>query len=149
MSREQIETLQKRYLDGETTNEEEQLLRQYFTTTQMVPTEWKAYQALFNWEVSGQHSVKSNDTALMPSRHTRYERLAVAASIAAFLLFGAGIMAMLLRSSHAELQQNYAVLNGHYTTDAAIVAREAEEALLMVSATDDDTFDAINILATP
>ena len=58
-------------------------------------------------------------------------------------------MAMLLRSSHAELQQNYAVLNGHYTTDAAIVAREAEEALLMVSATDDDTFDAINILATP
>lgn len=151
MNREQIEQLLESYLNGDTTNEEEGLLRQYFTTTDIVPPEWRGYKALFCWEANRQHSAKGNDGTLIPRKPTRRYRFAVAACIAALLLVGAGIMATLFSPSRAEMQtaQNYAVLDGHYTTDAAIIAREAEEALLMVSASDEDTFDAIDILATP
>lgn len=151
MKREEIENLLNRYLDGETTNEEERLLRQFFATTQMVPTEWKAYQALFRWEASRQTSAPSDATPPAPSGPARPHRLAVAASISATLLLGAGIAASLLhpKSAGGQPSQDYAVLDGRYTTDATVIAREAEEALLMVSATDEDTFEAIDILATP
>jgi hypothetical protein len=42
---------------------------------------------------------------------------------------------------------NYAIIDGCYTNDAAIIARETEEALLLVSATDEETFDAIDIFS--
>ena len=73
--------------------------------------------------------------------------MAIAASIAALLLLGAGITTKLLSPSNKPV--NYAVLDGRYTTDEAIIAREAEEALLLVSSSDEDTFDAIDILDTP
>ena len=147
MNKEQIEKLLKRYLEGDTTNEEENLLRHFFTTTQIVPPEWEGYKALFCWEASQQHPANSRSAipALKPSR------LAIAASIAALLLIGAGIMATLLHSSHAAQQtmQSYAVLDGRYTTDAAVIAREVEEALLLVSVTEEETFDAIDNLEIP
>ena len=147
MNRKQIDEMLNRYLDGATTNEEERILRLYFSTTQIVPTEWEAYKALFSWEArqhdstSHGHSVLAR-TAQRPSQHHYF---AIAASIAALLIIGAGIATMLQHS----LSKNYAIIDGHYTTDAATIRSEAEEALLMVGATDDETFDAIDILAIP
>ena len=171
MNREQIEDLLKRYLDGETTNEEEQLLRQYFATTQIVPPEWKAYKALFGWE-NDQRTEQREPSSVFewPSRDGRRQsqrqsasgintasapiarkyRMPIAASIAALFVIGAGITAGLLHSSHPDQQgvKSYAVLDGHYTTDETIIAHEVEEALLMVSASDEETFDAIDYLTT-
>lgn len=149
MNREKIEILLKRYLDGDTTNEEEKLLRRYFTATQIVPKEWEPYKALFCWEASQQHPLVSDNAT--PAHTLKEYRMAIVASIAALLLVGAGMTAMLLYSLHTEQQtvHNYAVLDGCYTTDAAVIAYEAEEALLLVAATDEETFDAIDILATP
>ena len=50
MKQQEIQTLIDRYLDGETTNDEERRLRQYFAETQLVPPEWRPYKALFAWE---------------------------------------------------------------------------------------------------
>ena len=168
MNREQIEELLKHYLDGKTTNEEEQLLRQYFATTQIVPPEWKAYKALFGWENSQRTEQREPSSMLeWPSRDgrrqsqrrsstnvnaasapaSRKKRMAIAASIAALLFVGAGITTKLLSPSNKRV--NYAVLDGRYTTDEAVIVREAEEALLLVSSSDEDTFDAIDFLDTP
>jgi hypothetical protein len=67
------------------------------------------------------------------------------------LLVGAGITTMLLGSDQngGHAPRNYAVLDGRYTTDADIIAREAEMALQLVAASDEETFDAINDFATP
>ena len=147
MNREQIENLLKHYLDGETTNEEEQLLRQYFVHTQIVPPEWNAYKVLFCWEESLRQSATTAHAASTPVVTKR--RMLIAAVIAALIVIGAGITTKLLSPSHIEQQVNYAVLNGCYTTDKAVIAREAEEALLLVSSSDEDTFDAIDILDIP
>ncbi|MBO4811293.1 MAG: hypothetical protein J5552_06975 [Prevotella sp.] len=151
MNKEQIEKLLERYLDGETTNEEENLLRHYFTTTQIVPPEWEAYKALFCWEVSQQQPANSNSAMAASTPKRQKSHLLIAASIAVLLLIGAGIVATLLHPSHARQQtiQNYAVLDGRFTTDATVIAREVEEALLLVSASDEDTFDAIENLEIP
>lgn len=147
MNREQIEDLLKHYLDGETTNEEEQLLRQYFVHTQIVPSEWNAYKALFCWEESMRQSATTAHAASAPV--VRKRRMLIAAAIAALIVIGAGITTRLLSPSSNEQQANYAVLDGRYTTDKAVIAREAEEALLLVSSSDEDTFDAIDILDIP
>lgn len=149
MNKEQIEYLLKRYLDGETTNEEEQQLRQYFATLQIIPPEWKAYKALFGWEDRLQQSAISANAASAPIARKR--RLFIAASIAALIVIGVGFTAPLLHSSHVEQQsaKNYAILDGRYTTDEVIIAHEVEEALLMASASDEDTFGAIDILDIP
>lgn len=147
MNRERIEDLLKHYLDGETTNEEEQLLRQYFANAQTVPPEWNAYKSLFCWEESMRHPATCAHAALasVGNRH----RMVIAASIAALIAIGAGITAKLLSPSSMEQPANYAVLNGRYTTDRAVIVREAEEALLLVSCSDEDTFEAIDILDIP
>lgn len=153
MKPDQIENLLNRYLNGDTTNEEEEQLRQYFTQAQMVPLAWEPYKALFSWE-KHQQSAAQGGTEGVPSTTIRpfsKYRLLVAASIAALLLVGAGITTMLLGSDQngGHAPRNYAVLDGRYTTDADIIAREAEMALQLVAASDEETFDAINDFATP
>ena len=143
MNREQIEDLLKQYLDGETTNEEEQLLRQYFANTQIVPPEWNVYKALFCWENNLRHPATSAHAAMVPV--ARKYRMFIAASIAALITIGAGITTNFI----IKQQVNYAVLDGRYTTDKAVIAHEAEGALLLVSSSDEDTFEAIDILDIP
>ena len=152
MKRDQIENLLSRYINGDTTNEEEEQLRQFFTRTQVVPPEWNPYKELFAWERLQQSAALGNDaesasTTILPIR--KYRPL-VAAGVAALVLVGIGLTTILLRSGRAEVQrsQDYAVLDGLYTTDADIIAHEAEMALQLVSSSDEDTFDAIDIFAT-
>ena len=142
MKQEEIEVLLERYLDGNTTNEEEKLLRCYFNETQLVSPEWRYYKVLFHWEHSQSHNA-SQTTNLRP------RRMAVAAAIAALLLVGAGITTALIRQSvndKSEQQQDYAIIDGRLTTDAVLIAQEAEQALMMVTTTEEETLDALNIL---
>ena len=145
MKQQEIQTLIDRYLDGETTNDEERRLRQYFAETQLVPPEWRPYKALFAWEQREARQVCCDVIATHP--HRRHRRLAIAASLAALLLVGAGVATTLLRQpQQPEATRNYAVIDGHVTTDAARIAQEAEEALTLVATTEEDTFEALNIL---
>jgi len=138
MKQEQIQQLLNRYLDGLTTNQEERQLRHYFRKTQIVPPEWRPYKVLFAWE-------QREDQKQRSSRRN-YMKHGIAASLTALILVGAGLTAKLLITQHSTLntQQNYAVIDGQLITDTELIMQEAEQALVMVSATDDETFDALN-----
>lgn len=46
-NKEYIEQLLLRFIDGETTEQEEQFLAEYFSTNDSIPEEWEAYRELF------------------------------------------------------------------------------------------------------
>ena len=143
MKQEEIQILLNRYLDGDTTCEEEQILRHYFNETQLIPTEWRNFKALFQWE----HSLCCDTVAMPKVRH--HWRHAAAAAITVLLLVGAGITVSLLNQSATDKprgKQDYAIIDGRLTTDAALIAQEAEQALMMVTTTEEETFDALNII---
>ena len=146
MKQEQIQALLDRYLDGATTNEEEALLRHYFSVTQLVPPEWRPYRAIFAWEAREARHARSVCCDSIATKSPR--RLAIAAGIAALVLAGAGLAYTLLRQPAAGQMEakHYAIIDGHYTTDITLVNQAAEQALQMVATTEEDTFDALNIL---
>lgn len=47
-TKDQISALLHRFMDGETTEHEEQLLAQYFATAKDIPTEWQEYKLMFD-----------------------------------------------------------------------------------------------------
>lgn len=133
MRQEEIQRLLDRYLDGETSSQEELQLRQYFSEMQLVPQEWYAYKALFAWEERESATIRQK---------LAHRRLAIAASLAALLLVGAGILLL----NKQDNPTNYAVIDGHITTDLSVVKQEAEQALMMVTTTEEETFDALNTI---
>jgi len=137
MRQEEIQRLLDRYLDGETSSQEELQLRQYFSETQLVPQKWYAYKALFAWEERESATIRQK----LAHRHS-HRRLAIAASLAALLLVGAGILLL----NKQDNPTNYAVIDGHITTDLSVVKQEAEQALMMVTTTEEETFDALNTI---
>lgn len=46
-NKEYIEQLLQRFMDGETTEQEEQFLAEYFSTSDSIPEEWEAYREMF------------------------------------------------------------------------------------------------------
>ena len=47
-TKEYINELLERFMDGETTVQEEDVLSEYFHTVKNVPEEWKDYQTMFD-----------------------------------------------------------------------------------------------------
>lgn len=95
-SRKTIETLLRRFMDGQTDIGEEQLLTDYFRTARDIPEEWDAYREMFAYFDRG----LKDDALLQPTgsvdgTHTAiHRRYWVAAAV---LLFAVGITAILLR----------------------------------------------------
>ena len=118
-------------------SQEELQLRQYFSEMQFVPQEWYAYKALFAWEERESATIRQK----LAHRHS-HRRPAIAASLAALLLVGAGILLL----NKQDTPTNYAVIDGHITTDLSVVKQEAEQALMMVTTTEEETFDALNTI---
>lgn len=48
-SQHQIEELLNKFMEGNTTIEEESLLSEYFSTTPHIPSEWADYKAMFGY----------------------------------------------------------------------------------------------------
>ena len=149
MKQEYINILLERYLDGETTNQEEQQLSQYFATATDVPAEWRVYRAMFAYTASQQQAVArtagqtaANDGAATaaPTVHLRVRqavRWLAAACVAAVVMLSVGRRAV---------PSCYAVIDGRVVTSQQRVLQEAEDALMMVSYSDDDTFDALDMM---
>ena len=134
MKQEHIAHLLERYLDGETTNKEEQKLRRYFRETQIVPAEWRVYKALFAMTDAGFESHQD---------HRWRKLVAMAACVAALTVL---IVMLWPRHDEPKAESSYAVIDGVVTTDQQLVADEAEQALTMVAVTEEELFGAFDTM---
>lgn len=52
----------------------------------------------------------------------------------------------MLTLGHSTKPDDYAVINGHMITNKQVVEKEAEDALMMVQTSDEETFDALGTM---
>lgn len=154
MTRKETEILIGKYLDGMTTNAEEDRLRRYFAEVPAddMPEEWRVYKALFAWETG--HAMAGDvttETDVANNRSTgKSERSAVMRRIDMLLAAAAASVAILIVVAIDHVPQTdrqcYAVIDGRVYTDCKFVEREAEEALMLVAGSEDDAFDALRMM---
>lgn len=154
----EIKPLIEKYLDGSTTNEEEETLRTFFSSPRAnMPEEWRVYCALFGYEVGQRRSLhtgtdnsqKHDSTKIVDMqpaasptilRHRHYRwtwAVSVAASVAIIVSLFVG------RMTHP---RNYAVIDGRVVTNHAVVSDQAEDALQIVSESGEDDFSALKLM---
>ncbi len=166
MTRKETEILIGKYLDGMTTNDEENRLRRYFAEVPAddIPEEWRVYKALFAWEmgqatagdvtmgtastIGGQTVTEERSVA--PDKGKAAARTAVMRRIDVLLTSAAASVAILIAVAIGHVPQTnrqcYAVIDGRVYTDCEFVEREAEEALMLVAGSEDDAFDALQMM---
>lgn len=133
MMKEKIQKLIDRYENGETTEREEARLRRYFGRDNLVaPKEWEVYRALFRFEVKERGEQK---------RHRLLPLWSVGVAAAA-----CGALILAIAFGHPSKPDDYAVINGHVITNQQVVQKEAEDALTMVQANDQETFGALGTM---
>lgn len=169
MTRKEIEQLIEKYLDGTTTNAEENRLRRYFAEMPAddIPEEWRVYKALFAWEtghvtagdaatetvveVKGltEHAV-TDERQAATVKDKAATRPAVMRRLNVLLASAAASVAILIVLTIGHVPQTgrqcYAVIDGRVYTDCEFVEREAEEALMLVAGSEDDAFDALRMM---
>src|SRR5699024_5840411 len=80
----EIEQLLEKYLEGETTLQEEVVLRDYFKTHDQLPAQLEEYRMLFNF-FSHEAEQTYQDQVLLPKRRS-YKWLITSASVAAVII---------------------------------------------------------------
>lgn len=171
MTRKETELLIEKYLDGMTTNAEENRLRCYFAEmpADYIPEEWRVYKALFAWETgymtAGDAATElaaittekptASDGQTGQTDRTAPEkgkagRTAVMRRIDVLLASAAASVAILIAVAIGHVPQTdrqcYAVIDGRVYTDCSFVERQAEEALRLVAGSEDDAFDALRMM---
>lgn len=171
MTQKEIEILIEKYLDGMTTNAEEDRLRRYFAEVPAadVPEEWRVYKALFAWETGQatagdvttgtdaedngltEHVVTDERQAASDKAKAKaVGRPAVMRRLNVLLASAAASVAILIVLTIGHVPQTdrqcYAVIDGRVYTDCEFVEREAEEALMLVAGSEDDAFDALQMM---
>lgn len=143
---EYISQLIDRYLDGETTDNEERALRGYFTNPDNdIPEEWRVYKALFGYVADERKKSGADEpTAANATPTKRKRRHALWFYVATAAASVALVMGLTLNHNHRAL--NYTVIDGKVYTSQDMVKDEALEALQMVSSNEDDTFGALDMM---
>lgn len=140
-----IRLLLDKYDAGETSNAEEQRLRDFFATRHGdIPSEWQPYAALFGFVEMERKKIKAEGNATPAKGDARKRRLRIITiiSIAASLLLLFSLFAG--RKSSSEC---YMIIDGQKYTDRKEVKQEALEALQMVGEnSDDDPFSAMKMM---
>ena len=124
-----IEEYIRRFMDGETTNDEEQAIYRFFRN-QRVPAHLKSYQAMFAWYEQGMPQ------ELAPKK--RSFRLAVQAwraGLVAILVLGIGLSCFLLRESTTAKSEEWACYEGSYVVKNGKRNANIEEIMPQILAT--------------
>ena len=114
-----VKQLIERFLEGETTNAEEQQLYDYFSGA--VPKSLRKYQPMFRWYAEGMPESKAVTRPL-------WTRWAAAASVA--VLIGGGVAYYQHRQHEAEMacyEGSYIVRNGQKITDLKTIMPELQK----------------------
>ena len=88
---ERLEELLNRYFEGETSLEEERELREFFRSTQIIPSQWECYRAIFGYFYSERAIVSDRASSAIPTKHRvrKITWLSTAAAAAACVVFAA------------------------------------------------------------
>jgi len=133
--RKNIEALIEKYFDGDTSNSEERRLRRYMAGAEGdIPEEWRALKALFAYEDAARRPAARGARLTFARRAVRYAAVAAAAAMIA-------IPVVMHRRS---TPSSYVVIDGKVYTDKHTVMKEAENALMLVTAGEDDPFEALS-----
>jgi hypothetical protein len=93
MEQEKIKQLLEQYWQGETSLEDEKLLREFFLGN-TVPEELKKYTSLFAWKNKQQEITTNNKQLIIPRKrviHSFYPALKIAASVLIVMVFGISV----------------------------------------------------------
>lgn len=114
-----IQQLVNRFLDGATTNAEEQTLYDYFTGENIAP-ELMQYRDMFRWYSAGMPEMKAKQRRMSLRRI-----LALAASVLLLVGIGFGVHRyQKLQEEYALYEGSYIIRNGVKTTDISKILPE-------------------------
>jgi hypothetical protein len=135
-----IDDLLTKYFEGETTGEEERLLRSFFASDR-VPPRLNAYRPLFAWADEEIRKKRQREAASGRAAWKRYYYLFSGMAAAVFLLLG--INRALFRTEETCLcAGSFAVVNGKCYTDVQKARSLAFEALQEVATPAEEYFPA-------
>ncbi len=135
MKQQNIELLVEKYLRGETSRQEEDILRSYFVkSNHKVSVQYQYLVKLFEWETSKHKHCKA---VYMHPWYVQHKTLLTIASVAAVFI------CMLLISVKLYTHTDYVIIGGQTITNQAIVKRIAEQDLNNVSSSPQQDFSAL------
>lgn len=153
----QIQALLDKYLAGDTSNEEEETLRNYFEEHgNDIPEEWKSFRALFSFVGFEKLNFLANETAKEEAivegkakkyNLRRYIAISAAAAVAIILMI-TGIYSITTQQWGEPQSECYAVIDGKVYTNPEKVHNEALDALQGISSEgqEDDAFEALDMM---
>ena len=137
MKEEYVRQLVDRFLEGETSNEQEQQLYAYFRQ-KGIPESLQPYREMFQWYDDGMQSPTIQELEQQVTqtskqvRVVKFRKLWIAVSVAAMLVLvgGAGIYFMRqqqIREQYSEYAGSYIIRNGKKMTDLALIMPELKQ----------------------
>ena len=138
-----IRLLIDRYMSGDTTNEEEAMLRTWFRLAgDDIPEEWRPLRALFCFVDEERETPHRGNTLLKALHRPRiWISSAVAAAAIAIVM-----LVPSMNKAFAPEPQNYAVIDGKVYTNQEVINEQVDDALQTVSAENDDPFSALDLM---
>ena len=131
MKEKEIQQLIERFLEGETTNAEEQMLYDYFNGRDVADS-LKPYQEMFRWYAARMPEQKAN-----PKRRTYAKWLSIAASILLLVGIGFGYR------YYQEQQELYAIYEGSYIVRDGVKNSDIKQILPELQATEQEVANAL------
>ena len=141
-----IRTLIDRYMSGETTNEEEAMLRSWFRLAgDNIPEEWRPLRALFSFVDEEQSFIepKPQLSPLLIALHKPHTWISSAVAAAAVAI---ALLVPSVKNGMGTTPQNYAVIDGVVYTNPKVINEQVDEALQTVTSNNEDPFSALDMM---
>lgn len=142
MTQKEIEALLDKYMDGDTSANEEQALRSYFASCgNDIPEEWCIYKALFGYVAEERDTTEPSDA---PKPRKAKPHIII---FKRFMKIAACIALLItICLSLGKDDKNYMIADGIKTTDKVAIENEIDKALTLVSVDNELIFSALQML---
>lgn len=155
MDNTRINILIEKYLDGATTETEEQALADYFAKAgDNIPEEWMPYRALFAYidaekEAAAEQPKTAENENLFPVSSTPTQHSLLRRKIfrqTVWLAAAACALLIIMLRLQPNTNGNFAVIDGKVYTSKSVVESEALDALQQVGFNEDADLDALDMM---
>lgn len=136
MTQKEIEALLDKYMDGDTSANEEQALRSYFASCgNNIPEEWHIYKALFGYVAEERHATEISTEKSHILTFKRFMEIAACIALLVSICLSLG-----------KNDSNYMIADGIRTTNMTAIENEIGKALALVSSDNELAFSALQML---